>query len=73
MTIQEIVSTQISAEVILHTGNVRAVMFGKVCDFGEGGKFIILQNKNSPDSIVFTEENISLIQSSPRHVIIYIS
>jgi len=75
MNINEIVSSGISAEVIVHAGNIRAIMFGRVELYGNGGKYKI--NSHNPDfanSIIFTEKDIVKIDNtSSRHKIIYIS
>jgi hypothetical protein len=73
MTIQEIVSSQMSAEVILHAGNARACIFGKVTDYGDGCKFIIVPQPDSPNSIIFTIENIKKITANQHHAVIYIN
>ena len=70
ITIQEIVSTRLSAEVILHAGNVRACIFGKVNNYGDGGKFIISPGKDSPNSIIFDENSIGKIVKLGHHAVI---
>lgn len=73
MNIEEIVSSNISAEVILFAGNNRACVFGRVSNYGEGGKFIIRPNQDSPNTIIFTKESINKIHYGARHATIYIA
>ncbi len=75
MNIHDIVNSNISAEVIVHAGNIRAIMFGKVSNTEGEGKFIIKENNpTGANSIIFTEKDIAqIVKSSVHHAIIYLA
>lgn len=73
MNINQIVASGISSEVIVHAGNIRAIIFGKVELYGSKYK-IQSRNPDFADSIIFTEEDILKIDNtSVRHKVIYLT